>query len=50
MCRSLLLREMNSILTTDGAPTASLKPHAVRLVEELDNGLAGWKWWWQHDV
>lgn len=25
------------------ASLASLKPHAVRLVEQLDNGLAGWK-------
>ena len=44
MCRSC--RSVRDELALDeGWSTylASLKPHAVRLVEQLDNGLAGWK-------
>ncbi len=45
MCRSC--RSVRDELDLDegwGTYLASLKPHAVRLVEELDNGLAGWKY------
>lgn len=44
MCRDC--RAVRAELDLDdgwGTYLANLKPHAVRLVEELDNGLAGWK-------
>ena len=45
-CMCLDCRAVRAELDIDdgwSAYLASLKPHAVRLVEQLDNGLAGWK-------